>query len=169
SRVVGRPGGVGAAGTAGPGGGSELVVRLPIAAPAAAASAEPVLADDGKFSRVRRILIVEDNGDAREMLREALLLAGHFVEAAPDGGTALSVVGTFHPDVVLVDIGLPDMNGYEVAVAMPDRLAGIPAIPPSGYGHMEDGQGSREAGCVATLVNPVAVDDLQRALEKLPR
>ncbi|PYM11289.1 MAG: hybrid sensor histidine kinase/response regulator [Candidatus Rokuibacteriota bacterium] len=167
-RLVELHGGTVTAASEGRGHGSEFVVRLPIVAASAQESLAFPAAVTAETPRSRRILVVEDNDDAREMLRESLTLEGHHVETAGDGRTALSVASAFHPDAALVDIGLPDMDGYEVALALRAKVPGISVIALSGYGQSEDRQRSHAAGCVAHLVKPVAIDDVQHALAALP-
>ncbi|HSG39891.1 MAG TPA: ATP-binding protein, partial [Thermoanaerobaculia bacterium] len=114
----------------------------------------------------RRILLIEDNEDAREALRTLLELDGHHVEAAEDGRGGLELARWFEPDLVLLDIGLPGLDGYEVAEA----LAGHPArsrmrvVAITGYGQESDRDRSQQAGFDAHLVKPVEVDRLRELL-----
>lgn len=115
------------------------------------------------------ILIVEDNDDAREALRMLLELDGHTVEAAAEGGQALDVVRAKDPDVALVDIGLPGIDGYEVARRVRAGHGSRPLlIALTGYGQPEDRQRAAEAGFDSLLVKPVdpaALSDLLATLE----
>ena len=104
----------------------------------------------------RRILIVEDNADAREALRVLLELEGHTVEAAAEGGRAIAIARDKDPDIALVDIGLPGVDGYEVARQLrtaPGRRSVLIAL--TGYGQPEDRQRALDAGFDDVLVKPV--------------
>lgn len=116
--------------------------------------------------RGRRILIVDDNTDAMESLRLLLELEGHTVDVASDGASALSVAASFQPEVVLLDIGLPGLNGYEVAQRLRARPEGpsLKIVAVTGWGAYEDRVRSRRAGIDAHLVKPLTIDDLNRAL-----
>src|SRR5690242_20483119 len=117
----------------------------------------------------RSILIVEDNDDAREALRMLLELDGHVVEAAAEGMQALEIARAKDPDVALVDIGLPGIDGYEVARRMRATGARRPLlIALTGYGQPEDRRRATEAGFDSMLVKPVdpsALTDLLATLE----
>ena len=115
-RLVDLHGGSVTAASAGAGRGSAFTVRLPaVPAPAAAApaGAEPA-APTGPG---RRILVVEDNADAREMLQALLEASGHVVAAAEDGPSGLAALRAFRPEIALIDVGLPGIDGYDVARA----------------------------------------------------
>ena len=102
------------------------------------------------------ILIVEDNDDARDALRMLLELDGHTVEAAADGAEALDIVRDKDPDVALVDIGLPGIDGYEVARRIRAGQGPRPLlIALTGYGQPEDRRRATEAGFDSLLVKPV--------------
>lgn len=117
----------------------------------------------------RLILIVEDNDDAREALRMLLELDGHVVEAAAEGTQALEIVRAKNPDVALVDIGLPGIDGYEVARRVRASSPSRPLlIALTGYGQPEDRRRATEAGFDSMLVKPVdptALSDLLATLE----
>jgi CheY-like chemotaxis protein len=104
----------------------------------------------------RSILIVEDNADARDVLRVLLELEGHEVETAEEGQAALEMARTKDPDIALVDIGLPGIDGYEVArrVRARDRRRPV-LIALTGYGQPEDRRRALEAGFDDVLVKPV--------------
>ena len=149
----------------GHGRGSEFEVRLPLAA-RAARDAEPVPTPGP--ARPRRVLLIEDNRDARQMLRMLLELVGHRVEAAGDGesGIRLAVAGA--PEIVLVDIGLPDLNGYAVAERLRKLLGGaLRLVAVSGYGDAEMRQRATAAGFDRYLVKPVTLEELCRTLDSL--
>jgi CheY-like chemotaxis protein len=117
----------------------------------------------------RSILIVEDNADAREALRMLLELDGHEVEAAAEGGEALEIMRAKDPDIALVDIGLPGIDGYELARRVRQRDPRRPLlIALTGYGQPEDRRRATDAGFDSLLVKPVdpaALADLLVSLE----
>jgi CheY-like chemotaxis protein len=111
---------------------------------------------------------VDDNVDAATSLAEFLRLEGHQTEAVYSAKGALEAIGTFDPDVVLLDIGLPDMDGYEVAKRI--RAAGnsVRLVALTGYGQAEDIQRTRTAGFDAHLVKPVDFVALERTVAGTP-
>jgi two-component system, sensor histidine kinase len=117
--------------------------------------------------RPRRVLLVEDNDDAREALCALLELDGHHVEAAAEGQQALEIAKTKNLEVALIDIGLPGLDGYEVARRM--RALGRPAtlIALTGYGQPEDRQRAHDAGFDTHLVKPVDPAALTKVLASL--
>jgi PAS domain S-box-containing protein len=138
--------------------GSEFVVKLPAVTRHDPGHVEPEApAGDTKPPRAKRILVVDDNVDAAESLAMILGLWGHDVRSASSGEEALELALAFAPDVVLLDVGLPVMTGYEVARRMrdltPTRNAMIVAV--TGYGRDEDRRRSREAGIDRHLTKPV--------------
>jgi PAS domain S-box-containing protein len=148
----------------GAGKGSEFVVRLPLASVPAlepAANGNKDAAEGGH--RTLRVLVVDDNVDAARSLSLFLKRAGNETEVAHDGATALDAAGSFQPDVVLLDIGLPGMNGYEVARSMREKTAAT-LVAISGYTKEEDDQG---AVFDRYLVKPVHPDDLRLILASL--
>ncbi len=153
----------------GPGKGSEFVVRLPLCASRAEATAATAQAGEVPGPR-RHILVVEDNLDAREMLRDLLQLMGHRVETAADGPGGLALALASRPEVALIDIGLPGLNGFEVArrIRAAPGGAGIRLVALTGYGQPEDRRRSREAGFDSHLVKPVEVGALTQLLSDLP-
>jgi CheY-like chemotaxis protein len=115
-----------------------------------------------------RVLVVDDNRDTAETTGILLGFWGHEVHAAHDGATAVQAAGRFRPDVVLLDIGLPDMEGYEVArqiLRQPGKQPVIICI--SGYGREEDRRKSREAGCDHHFLKPLGPGELQRLLQSV--
>src|SRR5262249_44459373 len=147
--------------------GSEFIVRLPVATAAAAApiprrAGDPAAVPDGK----RRILIVDDNRDAADSLGELLTLFGHEVSKADNGLNAVGAVAAFHPDTVLLDIGLPGMNGYEVARRIREQPGGteILLVALTGWGQAEDRRRSQVAGFDHHLTKPLDLDLLRRLL-----
>jgi PAS domain S-box-containing protein len=153
----------------GPGRGAEFLVRIPLA-PERPALKEPARAAGSAMPR-RRVLVVEDNEDAAETLDEMLRLWGHEVEVAHDGRAGVEKARTFAPDVVLCDIGLPVMDGYQVARA----IRADPALAPTflvaltGYALAEDQRRAAAAGFDRHLGKPVAIDVIEDVLANAPR
>ena len=116
----------------------------------------------------RSILIVEDHADAREALRALLELEGHCVAAVGTGPSALDVVRDRHVDIALVDIGLPEVDGYEVAQSMRALGRRCPyLIALTGYGQPDDVKRAREAGFDAHLLKPIDPDALAKVLSSI--
>jgi len=154
-RLVGLHGGAVEASSKGAGRGSEFVVRLPVA-PAPVAKASVASAAPAK-RRARRVLLVEDHADARRILALMLKRDGHDVRTAADGPSAVAEAKEFAPEIVLLDIGLPGMDGYAVARqlrALP-QCDGARLIALTGYGQPEDRELSRAAGFDEYLLKPV--------------
>jgi len=150
-------GGTVTAESAGPGAGSTLTVRLPLcAAPEAPAVAAPRLvlptAGAGK-----RVLIVDDNEDAAMLLGELLRTCGHETAIAHDPQSALRAIAEFAPDVAVLDIGLPDMDGYDLAARIRELHHACRLIALTGYGQEKDRARATEAGFEAHFVKPVAL------------
>ena len=117
----------------------------------------------------RRILIVDDNADAASLLHDALRIFGHDVAVAHDGPQALSLIGEFRPQAAVLDIGLPVMDGYELARQMrANGLTQCMFVALTGYGQEEDRARSAEAGFAAHLVKPVDLERLAKVLEDPP-
>lgn len=158
----------------GEGTGSEFIVELPAAAddviqtpPLESATAMRRLGR--KAHHPERILVVDDNDDAAMLLSEALISLGYAVRTAPDGPTALRIAEDFAPQVALLDIGLPVMDGYELAERLRDTTtgSGLRLIAVTGYGQSEDKLRSQAAGFEAHMVKPLALDQLQQLFERL--
>jgi CheY-like chemotaxis protein len=166
-RLAEMHGGTASASSGGADKGSEFTVRLPAIAPPAPAAPRPVQAAPALR---RSILVVEDNDDARETLRKLLELAGHRVSTAVDGAAGLTAALVGKPDVVLVDVGLPKMDGYEVARRIRDISGAWQPflVALTGYGMPEDRSRALEAGFDAHLVKPVDHAALE-ALLSAPR
>jgi CheY-like chemotaxis protein len=157
--------------------GSEFVVELPVArgaeevALAPAASSPPPSDDTAPRLRNSRVLVVDDNDDAAETTADVLRDLGYEVVTAHDGSHALHVAATFRPNICLLDIGLPEMDGYELAHLLLEsrHLAeGGRLIAVTGYGQVSDRERSLRAGFSAHVVKPVSLDVLQRLLEASP-
>lgn len=159
----------------GPGRGSEFTVRIPIVAelveaaadqvsPAAASNGRPHNGDGQTLSR--RIVLVEDQADNRRMLTRWLELSGHRVESAADGQAGVALIERAQPDVALVDIGLPKIDGYEVArrVRAGSSSKSLRLIALTGYGQPADVAAARQAGFDHHLVKPVNPEELEKLL-----
>ena len=155
----------------GPGQGSEFVVRLPVAARrrhARPRSRQDVVDEPDIQLPRRRILVVDDNLSNAASLDMLLRALGQEVHTAFDGPTALELARQLQPDVVLLDIGLPGMDGYEVArlCRKEPGLERVTLVAMTGYGKDEDRQRSQQAGFNAHLVKPVNLEDLRLLLSQ---
>jgi CheY-like chemotaxis protein len=149
--------------SAGAGKGAEFIVRLPLAdgAPARRDIVGQVLPSTAS----RRVLVVDDNRDAAESLAELVKMLGHAVEVAFDGANAVEMARTYRPDVVLCDLGLPGMSGYEVArVLRADPSNGVRLIAVSGYAQPEDIRRAIEAGFDGHVAKPCDLEHIERLL-----
>ncbi len=150
----------------GPGRGSVFTVRLPrVAGPQHAESAQR---SKGPNRFKRRVLIIEDNRDAREMFRIMLELAGHDVLEAEEGVSGLELLRTTHPNVAVVDVGLPGIDGYEIARRFRAEPGSehVMLVALTGYGTPEARERSRQAGFDHHLIKPVnteALEEIMRA------
>jgi signal transduction histidine kinase/CheY-like chemotaxis protein len=152
----------------GRGSGSEFVVRLPLAATHAAAAARPK-GTPAEPAVSRRILVIEDNSDIRELLRLKLRQLGHKVEAAEDGTRGLEQLLASPPEVALIDIGLPGINGYEIARRARATLGSkVYLVALTGYGQSEDKEKALAAGFDVHLTKPADFADLQNVLTQVP-
>jgi CheY-like chemotaxis protein len=121
-------------------------------------------------SRRLSILTVDDNEDVTMVLKAMLEHLGHDVLSALDGEAALAQLDGFKPDLALLDIGLPGMDGYELARAIRSKLGARPVLVAlSGYGQQRDRQRSREAGFDLHLVKPLSPEELRALLDKVAR
>jgi signal transduction histidine kinase len=155
----------------GPDRGSEFTVRLPLPAQPDAAqpdAADPATNDPGIPLPRRRILVVDDNRSHATSLGVLLRTMGHQVDEAYDGVTALELARRHRPDVILLDIGLPVMDGYEVARRCREQkdLEQTMLVAMTGYGKEEDRRRSQEAGFNVHLVKPVNLEDLRMLLNQ---
>jgi CheY-like chemotaxis protein len=156
--------------SAGAGRGSEFTVRLPVskhAVEAAGVRAAAVRRRAG--GKLRRVLVVDDNRDAAEMISALLESNGHDVRIADDASQALSLADAFRPQLAVLDIGLPVMDGYTLGRELRERMgAAAPVlIALSGYGQEEDQRRSEQAGFASHLVKPVDAERLIGLVEKL--
>ncbi|HEY0856556.1 MAG TPA: ATP-binding protein [Albitalea sp.] len=158
--LVGMHGGTVAVKSEGVGRGSEFIVRLPLQCTAAVATHASIAA--APAAQRQRVLVVDDNADAADMLGLALRAQGHEVVVAHDPITALKSLDGFTPDVAVLDIGLPVMDGYELAARLRERLGEgrcrLYAL--TGYGLESDRMRSKAAGFDLHLVKPVNIDRL---------
>jgi CheY-like chemotaxis protein len=148
----------------GPGRGSIFTVRLPkVAAPR---TVQALVAEDHSDTVTRRVLVIEDNRDAREMFRVMLELAGHEVLEAEEGLRGLELLKAERPDIAVIDVGLPGLNGYEIARrfrAEPDTDS-VLLVALTGYGTPEARERSRQAGFDHHLIKPVNPDTLRELM-----
>jgi CheY-like chemotaxis protein len=151
----------------GPGRGAQFVVRLPLAVrPAEAQPLRQAATSAPAPVRRRRVLLADDNLDSAESLAALLRILGHDVIAAYDGHGAIAAARLHRPDLILLDIGMPDVNGYDVA----RHLRGDPGLDATtlialtGYGSEDDRRRSRAAGFDGHLVKPIDFDELERLL-----
>jgi signal transduction histidine kinase/CheY-like chemotaxis protein len=147
----------------GEGRGSEFTLSLPLTSRVPAPEQVPITVMEG-----RRILVVEDNPDAAATMRDFLELSGHEVELACSGADGLEAARLFHPEVVLCDIGLPGMDGFEVAAELrrDPATAGAQLIAVTGYGREEDRRRSKAAGFDLHLTKPVDPAQLRQVIQQ---
>jgi len=155
--------------------GSDFIVSFPLSTgeqiaaeqEAQAARAEAPSAGDGQ---PRRIVIVEDNPDVRELLRLKLRRLGHAVDAVADGHAGVSAIVDTKPDLALVDIGLPGIDGYEVALQVRRSLGSdVFLVAVSGFGQPEDKRRALDAGFDEHITKPADVTDIENLLARFPR
>ncbi|HEX7054150.1 MAG TPA: PAS domain S-box protein [Burkholderiales bacterium] len=170
-RLVTLHGGSVQAHSDGPGRGSEFVVRLPLREEPAIVRepAAPRAAPSGS-GPARRILLVDDNRDAAQALCLLLQADGHQVQVAGDGASGLELARATRPEVVLLDIGLPKMDGYEIArrIRGDPQLEGTVVVAVTGYGQIHDRARASASGFHHHLVKPVEFSALQELLRSLP-
>lgn len=154
--------------SAGPGLGSRFVVRLPIVV-GADEELKQSIAASGADAPKRRILVADDNRDAVESLATMLRLSGNEVHTASDGEEAVQLAEQLRPDVVLMDIGMPRLNGRDATRRIREQEWGkrMVVIALTGWGQEADRRLSREAGCDDHLVKPVDFAELSRLMREL--
>ena len=169
-RLVEMHGGTVEASSPGPGLGSEFVIRLPAQDDLDTGAAPSDTAADAPARTSRRILVVDDNRDSAESLALLLRLSGHEVMAVHDGLAAVEAAESWAAEIVLLDIGLPDLDGYEVATRIRQRSDGrrVTLIAVTGWGQDSDRRRSREAGFDAHLTKPVEAAVLEKLLAAAP-
>src|SRR6185436_14449782 len=153
--------------SAGIGHGSEFVVRLPVSAPTGPAPLDVTRPDAVAVQGPTRILVADDSRDAADSLRALLELLGAQVRVAYDGPTALNTFSVYRPEVVLLDIGMPGMDGLEVARRIRQRPESrdVTLIALTGWGQEKDRRNSAAAGFNHHLVKPVDFEALQELLK----
>jgi CheY-like chemotaxis protein len=156
--------------SAGAGQGSEFVLELPLADHDPAPSIAPAAKVTPSAVKSRRILVVDDHRDAAESLGTLLRLHGHEVREEYDGARAVAAAVDFDAEVIFLDIGLPGLNGYEIAKQIRDdlRLRGIHLVALSGYGSEEHRARCQAVGFDRLLVKPVELVSLESILAALP-
>jgi len=166
-RLVELHGGSVKAYSAGPGCGSTFTIQLPTAAPP---HAEPPSVGTSLKAAPRRVLVIEDNRDARETFRMMLELAGHQVLEAEEGHKGLELLKTELPDIAVIDVGLPGMDGYEIASAFRREPASkqVMLVALTGYGTPEARERSRAAGFDHHLIKPIDPEVLRGLMVEQP-
>ena len=168
--LVEMHGGVVWAQSEGAGKGSTFTVRLPaIPAVSRGPSGMPSGSEPLRSGPTRRVLVVDDNRDSADSMEKLLKLLGNDTRAAHDGIEAVEVAEEFRPEVILMDVGMPRLNGYEATRRIRERPWGrsVIIIALTGWGQEGDHVQSREAGCDGHLVKPVNLPDLDRLLTDL--
>lgn len=138
--------------------GSRFIVTLPLA-PAAAPDSAAAGTIESAPAR-RRVLLVDDNGDGLEMMRMALESRGHDVQSASDGSTAIALAAVMLPEVAVLDIGLPDMSGHDLARALRAAQPNVRLIALTGYGQEADAKAALAAGFDAHCTKPIKISTL---------
>ena len=163
--VVEMHGGTVTAHSAGPGHGSEFVVRLPVLVESPTPTV-PELTKAPQTARTHLILVVDDNRDSARSLAMVLKAKGHSVHTAHDGVEAVEEAMRLRPEMILLDLGLPRLNGFEAAQRIRKQPGGdtVKLVALTGWGQKEDRRRSKEAGFNAHLVKPIATEDLDRLI-----
>jgi PAS domain S-box-containing protein len=151
----------------GPGKGSVFTLRLPLLVDTGVSLAGAGNPADASTPLALRVLLAEDNSDVRTSLAEALRLFGADVHVADDGADALAQFDRIHPDVAILDIGMPRITGYDVAIALRARGVRVPLIALTGWGQAADRERALAAGFDHHLVKPVAINVLVHLLASL--
>ncbi|HEX2677178.1 MAG TPA: hybrid sensor histidine kinase/response regulator, partial [Polyangiales bacterium] len=154
----------------GRGSGAELIVRLPSPVPRSDdAAREAAEHDDGAAEHAQRVLVVDDNADTATLLIDVLSARGYVARAAYDAPTALRIAESFDPDVAVLDLGLPVMDGFELARRFIEhpQLRRTRLVALTGYGRARDRELTAQAGFLAHLLKPVDLDELGSVLERV--
>ncbi|MEX2173958.1 MAG: ATP-binding protein [Pirellulaceae bacterium] len=153
----------------GTGKGSAFIVRLPVSK-VDPPDLEPAPSPPQAKQRKRRILVVDDNADSSDTLGCLLRLKGHEVRTAYDGLQAIEATAAFLPEVILMDVGMPRLNGYDATRRIRQMACGkdVVIVALTGWGQPDDVQNAIDAGCTAHLVKPVDFGSLDRLLENQP-
>lgn len=153
----------------GVGKGSTFTIRFPLAAAPEVEERRLTSRDGPRHSEPRRIVIVEDNTDVRELLRLRLKRLGHDVHAVGDGVTGVETIVDTKPHMALIDIGLPRLDGYQVATRVRSELGhDVVLVAVSGFGQPEDKRKAAEAGFDDHLTKPADVQDIENLLARFP-
>jgi len=177
-RLVELHGGTATVHSGGTGLGTAVTIRLPlladpaVAAPGAAAARPSETVEAGAISvDPCRVLVVDDNADAAEGLAVMLRMCGHEVVTAEDGVAALQLAESFAPDVALLDLGMPRLNGYETARRIREQPSGrhMALVALTGWGQPKDRDSTRQAGFDAHLIKPIASQELLETLSRFGR
>jgi CheY-like chemotaxis protein len=170
-RLTAKHGGTVEAMSAGPDQGSTFTIRLPVEEQKMERTSNGGQHDSDKTEKTEplRILIVDDNHDAADLLQQLLEMMGHAVKIAHDGREAVRMAGEFRPDLGLFDIGMPGMNGYELARAIREipELRKTVLVAVTGWGAKEDRERSREAGFDHHLTKPIDFEMLNELITKV--
>jgi PAS domain S-box-containing protein len=167
-KLVQMHGGTIEAHSEGLGQGSQFIVRLPVLSSRIVPVPIPVIERSKISSPARRVLVVDDNQDTADSIAMLLARSGHEVKVAYSAKKALEAATEYQPEVVVLDIGLPEMDGYEVArrLRLDSRLRSVKLIALTGYGQESDFQRSKEAGFDYHLVKPVELEKIEELLTK---
>jgi two-component system CheB/CheR fusion protein len=168
-RVVQLHGGTVEANSAGLNQGAEFIVRLPVSSPKPCDTPE-VDRESAAGRRRLRVVVVDDNRDSADTIAMLLTGSGRDVRVEYTGPAGLETVRSFRPDAVLLDIGLPGLDGYEVARAIrrDPELSGVQLIAVSGYGQESDRRRSKDAGFDVHMVKPVEPQTIEDVLNAVP-
>ncbi|HEY4231839.1 MAG TPA: ATP-binding protein [Lacipirellulaceae bacterium] len=149
----------------GPGAGSEFIVELPVASAHRVPKKISPASPQARLSKLR-VLVVDDNRDAGQTLSQILQIKGHDVRLAHDGAEAIDAAAEFEPQLILMDVGMPEMNGYEATRRIRQMPFGsdITIVALTGWGQTEDRERSADAGCSGHLVKPVDFAALERLI-----
>jgi CheY-like chemotaxis protein len=167
--LVALHGGTVTARSDGPGTGSEFIVLLPALSQKQPVNESATTWQPGDARMKRRVLIVDDNREMAETAAALLIACGHDVRTAYDGLSAVATAGEYHPNVVLLDIGLPGMSGYEVArqLRVSEQWHSMLLVAVTGYGQDADRQRAREAGFDHYVVKPLEPATLEKIVESI--
>jgi two-component system, sensor histidine kinase len=165
-RLIELHGGTVRAASEGQGLGATFEIRMPLVDQATLEKLKPMRTKTGPQDRPLRAVVCDDATDLRDLVADLLRLRGHEVSVVGDGPAAIQLIVAERPDVALIDIGLPDMDGYEVARTIRDQLADHKPrlIAMTGYGQASDRAAAFEAGFDAHIVKPASADKILRAL-----
>ncbi len=155
--------------SAGAGEGSVFTVRMPLAQPPATLPAQPPAASEAPAAAPLRVLVIDDSQDVAQTIGWMLEEMGHDYRLLHDGREALDAARAYQPDAILLDIGMPGMNGYEVCrmLRRDERLGSVPIIAQTGWGQEKDKASAAEAGFDHHLVKPVGFRALEALLASL--